>query len=824
MKELETIQETTAGEGKSTGWLAACFMSAQVLAGLPLVAYALWHWQSEDAVRFASFLVVAIGASALQIKLPAIPTTMPVNFLFVLVGILDLSFPETIVVGCIGGLGQLLWRANPRPKVLQLLTHFANLAIAITAAEAVFQSRVPMELRIRWPLLLAASSAVYFVLTTFYSAVLIAISERRNAFGVWNESFLRFLPYYLLGALIAGAASIVNQSIGWQVTLLAAPIFYWIYRSYRTYVDRLESEKKHTEEIAALHMRTIEALSLAIEAKDHNSQDHLNRVQTFAVEIGKELKVSEDELSAVRAAALLHDIGKLAVPEHILSKPGKLTPEEFEKMKIHPVVGAEILNRVEFPYPVVPIVRAHHEKWNGEGYPDGLKGEEIPIGARILSVVDTYDAMTSARPYRRAITPEEAIQFLRTHSGKSFDPRVVGCMERRYREFEAAVMVSGVPERLVPSVASPMREAARLTGTSSQECNGEVRNTSFLASIVSARQEAQLLFELAHTLGNSLSLRETLSVVAVRLKEMIPHQSIVFFISQGAKLVPKYVHGIDYSLFTSLEIPLGEGLSGWVALNRKPILNGDPAAETRYPGAPANVSVLQSALSVPLQGRDKVAGVLTLYLSEKQGFTNDHLRLLLAASSKLGLSVENAMQFEQAEDTASTDFLTGLPNARSICAHLERELARCKRSGSQLAVCLCDLNGFKSVNDNFGHIVGNRLLKEVGKNLRAASRECDQIGRLGGDEFVLVLPDCPAESLAELQSRLRQAIEEAGQTICGRSVVTVSIGSAFHPRDGATVDELLGEADQSMYLCKAEHYKQLDQMERMSVLQNPGKR
>jgi diguanylate cyclase (GGDEF)-like protein len=275
------------------------------------------------------------------------------------------------------------------------------------------------------------------------------------------------------------------------------------------------------------------------------------------------------------------------------------------------------------------------------------------------------------------------------------------------------------------------------------------------------------------------------------------------------------VHGIDYSLFTSLEIPLGEGISGWVAQSRKPIINGDPAAETKYQGAPTGASVLQSALSVPLQGRDKVTGVLTLYLEEKHGFTNDHLRLLLAASSKLGLSVENAMQFEQAEDTASTDFLTGLPNARSICAHLERELARCKRSSSQLAVCLCDLNGFKSVNDNFGHIVGNRLLKEVGKNLRAASRDCDQIGRLGGDEFVLVMPECTPEGIGQLKTRLEQAIEDAAKAVCGGSVVTVSIGSAFHPNDGVTVDELLAEADQSMYLSKAEHYKKIEEMKQL---------
>src|SRR5712692_3489946 len=203
---------------------------------------------------------------------------------------------------------------------------------------------------------------------------IIAMTERRNPLVVWKECYLWSFPYYLLGAMVAGGVSIINRSLGWQVAILVLPIVYWIYRSYRGYLDRLEREKKHTEEIADLHLRTIEALSLAIEAKDHNTHDHLKRVQAYAMQLGEDLGLGEAQLNALRAAAMLHDIGKLAVPEQILSKPGRLTPEEFEKMKIHPGVGAEILDRVQFPYPVVPIVRSHHEKWDGTGYPHGVRG------------------------------------------------------------------------------------------------------------------------------------------------------------------------------------------------------------------------------------------------------------------------------------------------------------------------------------------------------------------------------------------------------------------------------------------------------------------
>ena len=809
-------------EGSFLGWPAASFILLQLLVGIPLLPYAFLHWRSENTLRFVCFLAVALGASLFKVRLPGIQATMSANFLFILVGILDLSYPETLVMGCLGGLVQTLWHAKPRPRLIQLVFTLANLAISVTAASLVFHSGSAYNLGLQWPLLLAAASTTYFAANTMSVSGVIAITEHRNPILVWKECYLWSFPYYMLGALIAGGVSVMNRILGWQVAILVLPVVYWMYRSYRAYLDRLEAEKRHTEEIADLHLRTIEALSLAIEAKDHNTHAHLRRVQTYALQIGKDLGLDVSGLNAIQAAAMLHDIGKLAVPEQILSKPGRLTPEEFEKMKIHPVVGAEILDRVHFPYPVVPIVRSHHEKWDGSGYPDGLREEAIPIGARILSVVDCFDALTSERPYRRAISADEAMKYLEGESGRSYDPRVVTGIVRRYRELEEAVngsMTAKSPFEVIPKANQAVAPSA---GFAELPNDAEVRAASFLASIVSARQEAQLLFELAQTLGNSLSLRETLSVVAVRLKQMIPYDSVVFYVCQGEKLVPKYVHGVDYDLFSALEIPLGQGIAGWVALMEKPIINGNPAAETQYLRDPKRVSALQSALAIPLRGRDGVAGVLCLYLSAKNGFTKDQLRLVLAVSSKLGLSVENALQFEKAQDSASTDYLTGLPNARSICVHMEKELSRVRRAGHSLTVLLCDLNGFKKVNDSFGHLVGNKLLQEIARRLKAACREYDQVGRLGGDEFVFVLPEITASTVKELRRRLELAVKEAGFAVCRRKVVTLSIGYAHHPEDGVAADELLSEADRRMYESKEKYYRQLGAVARPWVSEGAG--
>jgi len=791
---------------RSLGIPAIVFIFTQLIGGLPVLVYALVRWHSDDPFRYVCFLAVAMCASVLKVQLPGIKATMSANFLFILVGILDLSNSETVLMGCLGGLVQTLWHSNPRPRPIQWLFNLANLALSIRAAELVFHSRVAAGVGFRWPLLMAAAATTYFAFNTISVSGIIAMTEGRNPVHIWKECYLWAFPYYLLGALIACGVSAINRLVGWQFGLLAFPIVYWIYRSYRTYLGRLEAQKKHAEEIAALHLRTIEALSLAIEAKDHTTHDHLRRVQVYAVEIAKDLGLNQDQLNAIRAAAMLHDIGKLAVPEHILSKPGRLTPEEFEKMKIHPIVGAEILDRVQFPYPVVPIVRSHHEKWDGTGYPDGLKSEGIPIGARILSAVDCFDALASERPYRQAMTPQESMNALASEKGRSFDPRVVEIMERRYLELEEMVNTMESERRRLDIAPKVHRPAAPSSGFAEVANDAEVRATSFLTSIISARQEAQLLFELAQTLGNSLSLKETLSVVAIRLKQMIPHESIVFFVCQEGMLIPEYVHGVDFDLFSSLRIPLGQGLSGWVARNEKPITNGNPGAETLHLAGSSRATALQSALSVPLRGRDGVAGVLTLYHREKSFFTKDHLRMLLAGSSKLGVSVENALQYERAQSTASTDFLTGLPNARSICQHLEKELSRVRRAKTALAVLLCDLNGFKKVNDTFGHLTGNRLLQEIAARFKSSCREYDQVGRLGGDEFVFVLPEVTKDNVAEMQKRLSRAVEEASRSACPEMIVSVSVGSSFYPEDGGSGEDLLSEADRNMYEFKEKHY------------------
>jgi diguanylate cyclase (GGDEF)-like protein/putative nucleotidyltransferase with HDIG domain len=802
---------------------AKVFIALTAGAGAALLGAACLHWHSNDLLKFGCYFLIAILASTMKVRLPGMESTMSVLFLFVLLGILELSLAETLVIGCTAALVQSLWKTKQRPEAVKVVFNvLSNTSIAICLTYFAYHLSTGI-LKNSMPLLLLVAACTYFLSNTIPVSIVIALCEKRPLRELWAETYFWSLPYYLVGAAIAGIVSFASRHIGWQNALLIVPIMYGIYRSYHLYLGRLEDEKKrveieeqqvetekrHVEEVCALHLRTIETLALAIDAKDHTTHQHLHRVRTYAVEIAKELGLDEQEMDALRAAALLHDIGKLAVPDHIINKPGRLTPEEFEKMKIHPIVGAELLEKVAFPYPVAPIVRSHHERWNGTGYPDGLKAEEIPIGARILATVDCLDALASDRQYRKALPLDEAMGKVAEEAGTSFDPKVVEILQRRYLELES-LAVRGLEEGKRDSLSfnyKVERGEKPAAGFELEPNRRRGSQTDFLSSIASARQEAHTLFELSQDLGNSLSLDETLSLVAMRLRKLVPYDSIVAFIRKGDLLVPEFVSGDNFRLLSSLTIPVGTGLCGWVAENSRPIINGNPAVDPGFAHNPKKTTELRSALAVPLDGLNGLVGVLTLYQAEADAFTSDHLRVLQVITSKVALFIENALKYRQAETSATCDYLTGMPNARALSMHLDQELARCKREHSTVAIMVCDLNGFKQVNDRYGHLAGDKVLKIFANLVRGVCREYDYAARMGGDEFVIVAPSMTPGSVSERAVLLSTLAQEAGREVCGTDLLSLSLGAAFYPKDGLDTEQLLAEADRRMYAAKQFHYE-----------------
>ncbi|HXJ40315.1 MAG TPA: HD domain-containing phosphohydrolase, partial [Bryobacteraceae bacterium] len=791
---------------------ARFYIALVILSGCTAFAVQAMRFSALEPHQFWLYFLVTVLTSGFKVRLPMVFATLSVNFLFILVGVAKLSLPEAMALGAAGTIIQCLWRPRVRPQAVQIAFSTCSIVLATMAAHQMFHVWLqPLTFLGRLhPLRLGIAALTYYLVNTILVAGVIGLTEKKSIYKTWYGTYYWVLPYHMTAAIVSWLIVLLSELESWHAPLVLFPIAFFVYRSYRMYVDRLEKDKLHVEEMAGLHLRTIEALALAIEAKDSTTHEHLQRVRVYAMEIGREVGMTPTDLDALQAAALLHDIGKLAVPEHIISKPGKLTPEEFEKMKIHPLVGAEILEEVQFPYPVVPIVRAHHEKWDGSGYPFGLAGEEIPVGARILSVVDCFDALASDRQYRRALPLDQAMGIVISESGKAFDPVIVDIIQRRYKELEEMAKRTGSEKSKQLSVTVKIeRGLAPATGFAESDASDKLisgastqSEIDALSTIAAATQEAQMLYELTQDLGNALSLPEALAFVGVRLKRLIPYDTIAVYIKREEKLVPEYVAGDNLRLFTALEIPVGQGLSGWVVENNRHILNGNPSVEAGYLNDPTKYSTLRSALAVPLNGTGSTLGVLALYRAERDGFSRENLRILLAICSKVALTIEHALSQRMIETSVTTDYLTNLPNARSLFMSLDHEVSRANREGAELAVVVCDLDGFKLVNDRFGHLAGNKVLRVIADGLREQCTASDYVARLGGDEFVMLIPGKGVERIEQKIEAMREMVSRAGSVTPEPSRLSLSVGVAIYPQDGTGAEELLAEADRRMYRSK----------------------
>ena len=595
--------------------------------GAVTLLWAVANWHCSDPARLVSFILAAALGSVLKIQLPGVRGVVSVSALFVLIGIVNLSLSEALLVGAVSMIVQCTWRTAARPKLLQTAFNVSVLFIAIVIAARVFSysNRFVVE-----PVSLGLLAIVYFCANTFPIAAIIGLTEGKRIFSVWSN-YRWTLAYYAVGASMAWVIDTLPHGIQWEFPLICLPLVYLVHRSNRTHLVQMEQERTHMHAMNGLHLRTIEALALAIDAKDHTTHDHLQRVQLYATEIGKDLALSQEEQDALTAAAVLHDIGKLAVPESIISKPGKLTRSEFEKMKIHPVVGAEILERVEFPYPVVPIVRSHHEKWDGSGYPYGLRGEEIPIGARILSAVDCLDALASDRQYRRALPLDEAMARVASEAGTAFDPKVVQALQARYHELEARARTTATPAQTPLSVDIKITNgSAPAAGFEAEEpADGAAPKHPVAQARANRRKQEESMPEMPAAGLCSLEWDEALTVASLRIRRIVSYDAIALFACDDDDFVrTKFVAGEDSTGLESLAVRQGQGLVGWVAEVGKPILNGNPTVEPGY-AKKDGAHGLSSALALPLVSSGRVAGVVALYRRERDAFAADELVTLL---------------------------------------------------------------------------------------------------------------------------------------------------------------------------------------------------
>jgi putative nucleotidyltransferase with HDIG domain len=451
-----------------------------------------------------------------------------------------------------------------------------------------------------------------FVINSWLVAIALGIERGTSPLPIWRRQFLWLFATYLASASIAAILVAFTSAFNWGLVGLLLPLVAVSFVAVRTTLGRLEDANQHLGEVNRLYLSTIETLAMAVDAKDQVTHGHIRRVQKFAVELATQLALTDDrQIKAIEAAALLHDMGKLAIPEFILNKPGKLTPSEFDVMKTHAALGADILSSIHFPYPVVPIVRHHHENWDGTGYPDGLKGAQIPIGARILSVVDCYDALTSDRPYRPAMSDAQAIDILRQRRGQMYDPLVVDAFVGALPTLKSAVDVN-----VAHSILSPkLGPAATIADTDAST-----------ADPAAALQSLELLASLAPFPPAQSAVTIARSGL-IQISKIATFDTAALFVSDAASmtLYPLAVLGQASKIVESMRIGIAERLTGWVAAYKSAVWNSDAALDIDSQTRPGEL-VLASAM--PLVHENSVIGVLTIYGRRGQDISPSQRRTL----------------------------------------------------------------------------------------------------------------------------------------------------------------------------------------------------
>jgi diguanylate cyclase (GGDEF)-like protein/putative nucleotidyltransferase with HDIG domain len=618
----------------------------------------------------------------------------------------------------------------------------------------------------------------------------------------------RTLGLSLIGAAMAaaGAQVLASSRAAWGdrlvVGVLAACSAVLVPLAWR--LVRQERDLASLRARARTGIALVESIALAIEAKDHTSERHLRRMRVYCLDLGRRLGLPERELESLEYAALLHDIGKLVVPESILSKPSSLSKEEYELMAAHAKVGAEILESTSLSSHVAQMVRHHHERYDGSGYPDGLMGMEIPLGSRILAAVDTFEALTSDRPHRQGMPAAQAAAWVESQAGILFDPRVTEILVRHHASMEQQVAAE---------------EAAR-AGHGERSPAETVRRgrpvQAVLDRITTSHMEVYSLHEISQVLGQTLSLEESCRLVAGKLERLIHYSACAIYLvdPENNVLWTRFAAGAGADRVRGLKIPIGSKVSGWSAANRRAIATWPRVSDP--PSAPATcpdlldaaddpaIAPLASAVVAPLMVEETVLGVIALYDDARHAYSDQEEQLLSLVARQVAGAVRSGLLLEQTQENALTDSLTGLPNARYMFMAFDQEASRARQDGHPLTLLVMDIDGFREINDDFGHHAGDRYLIGMAKAIRSQMRICDTCIRYAGDEFVAILPRLGSEEIDAVLERLTEAARDYSmEARPGRAVrLNLSLGCATMPADGEDFETLMKVATSRMQQAK----------------------
>ena len=591
------------------------YVTCVIAAGVAATTYSVLQLVIEPVSnQWLILAALTLLTGSFSVKIPSIAARISVSDAFVFASVLLFGPAPATVIVAVDCFVISLWLRDENRSPVRSLFNLSAVALAIWLASQGFfwlvdvrpgdlNHLLPLETRL-WQLFALASS--YFLLNSWLVAIALGFEKRQGVVGLWWRNFPWFSLNYFGGVSVAALLVSYTRSVDLSAIGIIVPLLMISYLTHRTSLGRIEDSKRHVEQLSDLYLSTIETLAMAVDAKDQITHGHIRRVQVYALELAKLLGVKDErQLKAIEAAALLHDMGKLAIPEHILNKPGKLTGPELEKMKLHADIGADLLSAVKFPYPVVPIVRHHHEQWSGKGYPSGIAGTDIPLGARILAVVDCFDALTSDRPYRPRLTTEEAFAIILEARGSLYDPLVVDTFLIAYPQIAPGAMQAGA-------------EATSLMRISDLSDKGPA---SPLQQIRASATETSVIDAYRDRVGAARTPADALAAAAECLRQLTAATVFVFYRYDKTRdaLTSECATGDRHEALEGLTIALGTRVSGWSAATRRVSVNADASLDlnqiaTRY--SPS----LRCTLSVPVVNDDALIGVFTAYASQPEAF------------------------------------------------------------------------------------------------------------------------------------------------------------------------------------------------------------
>ena len=771
---------------------ARVFVIFVVCAGLLTIGHSLYALTRQPiGWSWTILAVLTLISGSATVKLPSLPATISVSETFVFTSVLLFGPAAGTLTVALDALVISLWgHRRKRQPPYKSLFNVSALALTLWTASHIFfiasntqplvlnpEERVILS-KIVLPLL--AFTIAYFVLNSGIIAFAISLERGLSPFRIWRDNFAWLSLNYFGGASVAALLVSYTKDLDFTYVALIIPLLLVLYFTFSTSMGRVDDANRHLAQLNTLYMSTIETLAMAIDAKDQITHGHIRRVQIYAVGLASKIGVTDPQLiRAIEAAALLHDMGKLAVPEYILNKPGPLTPAEFEKMKLHASVGADILSAIDFPYPVVPIVRHHHESWNGTGYPDGIAGTDIPIGARILSVVDCFDALTSDRPYRPRLSDRDAVNILLQRRGVMYDPLVVDTFIRVHHEIAPPVTdeVEPAPLRAITDASGPA-----MTRTPSSHGFDDISGST---------EEMLTLFSLARGLSSLNSLQDVGDIISKHLRRLIPSSLLVLYSYDGDadELVAVHAAGEHAAIVSGMRVGMGQRLSGWVAANRQTIRNSDPVLDLGEAARAMNPRP-RSCLSTPLISANNLVGVLTLYATAREAFSEEHQRVIEVIARQVTPAVQQSADLQRTRLKLLHDRVTGLPQLDHFKDIAGAQIGEAT-THRPVSIVVVSMNAGRGQPD-LVRAPTDDVISELVRLTRQSLRAADMLFQYGTLDFVALLLHTDHATGLAIAGRVSAALSSSAiATDLAQMFRQVTVSVATAPEDGETIDALL---------------------------------